>query len=71
MQEKMNDEIINSEIGSFEKLMDGAKKNMELGKTNNFTIAQFKKGEIIEIRGLKFKIKTINDKKKTMFIKML
>ena len=71
MQERMNDEIINSEIGDLVELREKAEDNLKLGITNNYSIANFKVGDHIELRGIKFRIKRMNVIKKIIELKML
>ena len=63
--------ILDSLIDDKGKIKEKVSEALSNPAVKQLHIAELKKGEIIKIKGLKFRIKTINAKKKTMFIKML
>lgn len=69
-QDKLGN-VLNSLVGSKKEIEKKVHEALSDPRTDKIVISDFKKGEKIEVKGLKFRIKTINARKKTMFIKMI
>ena len=63
MQEFKNDELVATSTGSQDALLAKAYRNKAAGKTDKFCIASFTKGEVVQIKGLKFRITYAKGKK--------
>lgn len=71
MQSSIGNKVVGSDIGELDYLLKKGKDNISTGKIDNFVIANYKIGEVVILKGIKFRIKRKNDKKKTIELKML
>lgn len=71
MQTELNGELQKSLIGSEKRLLEVGFKDLKEGKADKMTIATFKPNDVVEVRGLKFRVKRLNPSKKTLELKML
>lgn len=72
MQEYKNDKLTGSVIGDdLESVLGQLNKNVNNGITDSATIAMLKPGETVNIKGLHFKILTVNNNKKELKLRLL
>ena len=72
MQSKdYNNDVVNSATGEIKDLLKKAEKELSNPKVKNVTIASFHEGETVELKGIKFKISSNNQKAKRLTLKML
>ncbi len=56
MQVSKNDNIIDAAVGNLSNLTKEAKKVLSSGKADKVTIANIKKNDVFEVKGLRFRI---------------
>lgn len=66
-----NDKVMLSEIGDQKKILQKSIDQLKNPKVKKITIANFTEGETIELKGLQFKISSINQRKKRINLEML